>query len=109
MLRIDPTQKLVLVKPEADSVISLARTGFPFRFLASKNHCQPVKIGDCIPIDRLIESKQACLMSEQLPNSNCFLILLGELRPILTHAFIIIEPTPRMSDRQRHSGQSFSC
>ena len=52
MPRIDPPQKFVFVEAEADGVIGLPGTGFPFGFLAGKDNGKPVKIGDRLSIHR---------------------------------------------------------
>ena len=42
VLRIDPPQKLILVKPETDGVVRLSRSGLPPRLLSCEDNSQPV-------------------------------------------------------------------
>ena len=46
------------------------------------------------------------LVREKLADGDRLFALLGELRPVGAHAFFVVEPAPRMGDRQRHRGQA---
>jgi hypothetical protein len=98
VLRIDPTQQFTFIKSKADGVVGLARTRFPGGRLAGENKRQSVKIGDNAPVDGLVESKQSRLVGEELTNGDRLLASLGKLRPVRGYAFLVIEPTSRMSE-----------
>jgi hypothetical protein len=48
VLRIDATQQLAFVKPEADGVISLPRSWLPGRFLSRQDDGEPIEVDDVL-------------------------------------------------------------
>ena len=63
-------------------MIVLTRAGLPSRTLTGKNKRQSVKIGDKLPINRLVEGKQSGLVGYQLPNGDRLFASLSKLRPV---------------------------
>ena len=96
VLGIDPTQQFAFVKPKADGVIGLPRAGLPSRGLAGKNKRQSAKIGDNVPINRLVEGKQSGLVGQELPNCDRLTSRIVKLHPVSGKSS---RPTHDLGDR----------
>ena len=92
MLRIDAAQQFIFVIAERDRMIALPRARLPCRHLARKNDCQPIEVGHQTTVSLLIEGEQSRLMREQLAHGDVLLAVLGKFRPVVAHAFLIIQP-----------------
>ena len=88
-------------------MIGLPRSGLPRGFLTSEHDRQPIEVGNDTAIDGFIKREESCLVCEKLADGNSLLSLLSELRPVRTHAFLVVEPAARVGDGERHRGQTF--
>jgi hypothetical protein len=87
-------------------VIRLTLAWRPLRPLAGHDLREPVEVFDDAAIDRLVEREQPRLMGQQLAHRDPFLTLLSELRPIATNSLVVVEPAPRMGQRNDHRRQT---
>src|SRR5262245_54281742 len=104
--RIDTTQQLAFIEPQAERVIRLPRSGLPRWLLPCQNHRQAIEIGDDATIDGLIDREQPCLVCQELAHRYSFLPLLREFGPVRGYPFFIVEPTTRVGDGERHRSQA---
>ena len=86
-------------------MIGLPRSRLPRGFLTRQHDCQAIEVGDDAAIDGLVEREQPCLVCQKLADGDSLFALLRELRPVRAHPFFVVEPPPRVGDRQRHRGQ----
>ena len=106
-LWIDTPQQLALVEPERQRVVRLPRAGLPRRLLTRQHRGQAIEIGDDAPIDRFVDGEQSGLVCQELAHGNALLALLRELRPVRADAFLVVEPSARVGDGERHRRQPF--
>ena len=59
------------------------------------------------PIDRFVDGEQSGLVCQELAHGDALLALLRELRPVRAHAFLVVEPSARVGDGERHRRQPF--
>src|SRR5262249_37185453 len=87
-------------------VIRLPRSGLPRGFLTRQDDRQPIEIDDDAAIDGLVDGEQTGLVCQELADGDALFALLPELRPVRTHPFVVVEPTARVGNGERHSGQA---
>jgi hypothetical protein len=81
-------------------VVCLSRAWLPGRALPGHDRRRPIKVSDYRPVNPLVKGKQCGVVGQELPDGDHFFAVLGELRPVSAHAFIVIEPAARMRERK---------
>src|SRR3954462_13064041 len=102
MLWVDTPQHLALIEPERQRMIRLPGAGLPCGPLTRQHLGEPIEIGDDRRIDRFVDREQARWRREQLPHGYVLFSLLRELRPVRADALLVVEPSPRVGDGERH-------
>jgi hypothetical protein len=75
-------------------------------FLTGQHDCQAIEVCDEAAIQGLVERVQTRLVCQELADGHSLFTLLRELRPVRAHAFFVIEPASRVSDRQGHRSEA---
>jgi len=66
---------------------------------------EAIEFADEASIDRLVEREQACLMCQELADSDSLLAVLRELWPVRAYPLFVVEPSARVGNGERHRGQ----
>jgi hypothetical protein len=70
--------------------------------------CQPVRVGQRLRADRLVEGGESRPVGQQLPDGDLLLAVLRELGPLVGRdPFIEVEEAAAVRDRERHRCQTF--
>ena len=87
-------------------MIGLTRARLPRGFLTRQHDRQAIEVGDYAAIHGLIEGEQACLVGQELEDSDSLLSVLRELRPVRAYPLVVVEPSARVRDGERHRSQA---
>ncbi len=101
-LRIGPVDELAGQPAEGQRVVPMGRAGLPQRRLLRDSCRHVVPVQDLLQADGAVDRRQPGLVREELGHGHLLLARGGELRPVLGHDAVVVQPSPLHADRRRH-------